>query len=284
MKLHFTDIRPFVRRVGIANGFSWRQTVRAYDHCLLIAMEGGGIVTIDGQAYVPKTADVFLIEPNVPYCVQLQPNQRMVVIRFDWTMQSADHHHSLLVAAEENYDPSQIIQKMDLSGIFPFKPYVAMHTTYDNVELAQAMATKDYMVNENQDSRDLRLSGMMMQFLAELISPKPTMDARAEKIYEYICKNYAYPLTLQQLSEEFHFHATYINRLLSGQYGQSFRQLLIRVRLRQAALLLDNPELSVQEIGTQVGFYDYKHFQQSFKKHYGVTPAQYRHGFVSVFP
>jgi AraC-like DNA-binding protein len=87
---------------------------------------------------------------------------------------------------------------------------------------------------------------------------------------------YGTVLKLQQVAEVFHFHPSYINRVLTEQYGISFRQLLIRCRIQNAIPLLENTQLSAEEIAVAVGFYDGKHFAESFRKQYGRTPSQYR--------
>lgn len=276
MKLQIADIHPYVRHVGIANGLVQKQTVRAYDHRLMVALQSGGTVEINHVSYTIKTADVYLVEPNVPFRVALEKEQKLVVIAFDWTMQFVGQYNMVLSVAEKNYNPMLITQKVDLSDVFPNGNYTHMHTTHANLTLARELALQDDLPSENEASRDLLRSGMMMQLVSELISPKPQGNEKAEKIYRFICENYDKPLTLQDLADEFHFHTTYINRLLTQQYRISFRQLLIRVRLRQAITLLEDPSLSVQEIANRLGFYDYKHFQQSFRRQYGVTPAQYR--------
>ncbi len=276
MKLGICDIRPFVRRVGVAEGLVQNETVKSYDHRLLIPLDNGGEVIINGETYFLNVSNVYLITPDEPYKVRLLENQKMVVVNFDWTMDSASQHNLVLSTTVEKYISEKIIQKLDLSEIFGGEKHTVLDTGLANLELAKSMVERYYIPCENNEIKDMMLSGMFMQFICGLILPPRRISGKAEEIYVYMCENYKKPLTLNSLAEKFNFHPTYINRLLSGEYGESFRQLLIKIRLKQAVSLLDNSSLSIQEISNRLGFYDYKHFQQSFKKYYGITPSQYR--------
>ena len=48
------------------------------------------------------------------------------------------------------------------------------------------------------------------------------------------------------------------------------------VRLRSAAHLLDQPELSVDAIAGRVGFSSRSHFSKAFSEQFGSSPAAFR--------
>ena len=47
----------------------------------------------------------------------------------------------------------------------------------------------------------------------------------------------------------------------------------VRVRLREASRLLQNPQASVSEVAYAVGFNDMSYFSRMFKRHFGVAPS-----------
>ena len=75
---------------------------------------------------------------------------------------------------------------------------------------------------------------------------------------------------------------------LSGQSLSSFKREFQKIyndtpanfirtkRLQEAQKLLQISTLSISEIGYQVGFKDLSHFSKVFKKHIGISPAEYR--------
>jgi AraC-like DNA-binding protein len=58
--------------------------------------------------------------------------------------------------------------------------------------------------------------------------------------------------------------------------GTTFQQLKDKARCDAAILLLDRPELTVNEVALQMGFTDPSAFHRSFKKWSGQTPGQFR--------
>ena len=65
-------------------------------------------------------------------------------------------------------------------------------------------------------------------------------------------------------------------RIFKQLMGISFAQFSLRQRLQKAAGALRDPERPVKGIARQYGFTDPSHFNHQFKKHYGLTPRQYR--------
>lgn len=58
--------------------------------------------------------------------------------------------------------------------------------------------------------------------------------------------------------------------------GQSLPSYLNSIRIKKAAELLKNPDLSITEIAYFVGFGSVEHFIRIFKEVYGVSPKEYR--------
>ena len=55
-------------------------------------------------------------------------------------------------------------------------------------------------------------------------------------------------------------------------------QFISQLRCTQAAELLAENRLSIQEISAYVGYIDNNYFVKVFKKQYGMTPSEYRIG------
>lgn len=136
-----------------------------------------------------------------------------------------------------------------------------------------------YQILDRQTLEDLM--DYAENFLNDLISEscKNTLthyDDTANQIVQYIKENYTQDLSLDLLSEHFHFSATYISRLIRRSYGINFTEILSNTRLNEAKNLLQNSGMKTAEIGRAVGYHDTSYFIQSFKKKYGATPNEYR--------
>jgi AraC-like DNA-binding protein len=85
-------------------------------------------------------------------------------------------------------------------------------------------------------------------------------------------------LTLQQVAEQQHVSARYIQKLFQ-QASLSFSQYLRQRRLEHCRAdlgSLTHRNLSISEICFRWGFNDAAHFSRSFRADYGVTPRAYR--------
>ena len=47
-------------------------------------------------------------------------------------------------------------------------------------------------------------------------------------------------------------------------------------KFRYARNLLQNTDMSMQKIASEIGYSNLSHFFSNFKKHYGITPGEFR--------
>lgn len=72
------------------------------------------------------------------------------------------------------------------------------------------------------------------------------------------------------------YNAGYMGRLVYEKTGESFSALLSRRRLRRAAALLEQGELSVEDVAFSVGYANPSGLYKQFCSAYGMPPAAYR--------
>ncbi|MGO4529064.1 AraC family transcriptional regulator [Paenibacillus sp. 2TAF8] len=92
----------------------------------------------------------------------------------------------------------------------------------------------------------------------------------------YIQEHYMEPITLKSLAELFDCSVSYLTKLFKSRLNDSPIRLLAKVRVQAAAKILARRGTSLQEIAELVGYPDAHTLSRSFKKVYGITPAQYR--------
>ncbi|MED4225892.1 AraC family transcriptional regulator [Neobacillus cucumis] len=94
-------------------------------------------------------------------------------------------------------------------------------------------------------------------------------------ILSYMEQNYQ-TLTLETTAEKFHFHPNHLTRLLKTNLGKTFMELSHQLKIKNACTLLENTDLTIDQIANKVGYTNITFFYKSFKKIHGVTPAEYR--------
>lgn len=92
----------------------------------------------------------------------------------------------------------------------------------------------------------------------------------------YIDESYS-EATLRQFAKENNVPEYTASRVIKGQLGMSFQQLLQEKRFLVARELLRSTKLPITKIIALVGYDNTSHFHDTFQKKYGMSPQQYRY-------
>lgn len=101
---------------------------------------------------------------------------------------------------------------------------------------------------------------------------KPEM---LDRVLSYIEENLSGKITLAEVARHFFVSESTITQLFRKKMGVSFYQCVTQRRLIAAKVLIDR-NVKLEQVSEQVGFADYSAFYRSFKKEFGISPAQYR--------
>ena len=97
-----------------------------------------------------------------------------------------------------------------------------------------------------------------------------------QKIADYIDRNLGEELTLSALAQKCFYNPSYFSRVFKEKFGVSLTESITRRRLSYATALLEESELSVDEIGERSGFADKNSLYHAFSRYLGTTPGEYR--------
>ena len=93
---------------------------------------------------------------------------------------------------------------------------------------------------------------------------------------DYIQKNYMDPgLSLNSICSYLNISTSYFSTIFKEMTGETFIEVLTRIRMEKAKELLENTTMKNYEIAEKVGFSDPHYFGISFKKITGKTPTEY---------
>ena len=67
-----------------------------------------------------------------------------------------------------------------------------------------------------------------------------------------------------------------LSRTIKQEFGHTFKEMLQEKRMHQAAKLLQDTDLVVNDIVAAVGYENNSYFYRKFREKYGTTPDQYR--------
>lgn len=142
------------------------------------------------------------------------------------------------------------------------------------------------MKNEKEFKKEELLFLLVGQLIAEcsssdFLETPPQPSAEIKTICDYLEKNYADMITLEQLGSLTGLSKYYLVRSFTKQKGISPYCYLETIRINQAKKLLEKG-VSPMETALQTGFTDQSHFTNFFKRFIGLTPKQYMKIFMEV--
>ena len=83
-------------------------------------------------------------------------------------------------------------------------------------------------------------------------------------------------LSLHTLAETLNISAGYLSTLFRQETGRTVTDYVSSLRMENAARLLRSTSLRVQTVAQYCGISDVNYFSKLFKRHFGVTPREYR--------
>ena len=92
----------------------------------------------------------------------------------------------------------------------------------------------------------------------------------------YFNQNYSKEITIEKYAEEHNFRTDWFTRGFKHYTGVTPMQYILSLRMTNAQYLLEQTNSNVTEIANIVGYENPLYFSRLFKKHFGVSPAQYR--------
>ncbi|TFE29463.1 helix-turn-helix domain-containing protein [Cohnella luojiensis] len=102
------------------------------------------------------------------------------------------------------------------------------------------------------------------------------IDSRIEHALQFLTRSMKNEIRIDDLARYAGLSASRFSHLFKQEIGESVVEHLNRMRLRQAALLMEHMGRTATEASLDVGFNNYNHFATLFRKTYGLSPR----GFV----
>lgn len=109
------------------------------------------------------------------------------------------------------------------------------------------------------------------------IKIKSNDEILMQKVMKVINEHLADPaLNVEMLAANVGMSRVHMHRKLKELANQSARDFIRTIRLKQAATLLSEKNLTVSEVAYATGFSNLSHFSNSFRDFYGVSPTEYK--------
>ncbi|MBN3906547.1 MAG: helix-turn-helix transcriptional regulator [Nostoc sp. NMS1] len=213
-----------------------------------------------------RNGDICLTPATTPVSVRLQDASEWIALHLEPTF--------IEQIADEVADPDRldIIPQFKLNDPLIYQIGIALKVNLESENAYGRLYT---------ESMATALSAHLLQHYS---TKKPKIEsysdglsqARLRQVTEYIHQHSAQNPSLMIMAEMVHISPYYFSRLFKQSTGLTPHQYLLKCRTNQAKRLLKTTNLLIADIAVQVGFVDQSHLNRHFKRHFGVSPGQFR--------
>jgi len=144
---------------------------------------------------------------------------------------------------------------------FEFLNYIELKERFENFDSLCSFLSDTFTYLKQLNDQSI-IEGDIHSYFAQMI--------------KYIDNHFQNRLYLKELSTKFYINQVYCCQLFKKNLGKTFSEYVTDLRMSKACELLRHTELSVEEIASEVGYFDYYYFNKVFKKQCGITPAKFR--------
>lgn len=97
-----------------------------------------------------------------------------------------------------------------------------------------------------------------------------------QQVKEYVYHNLDKDIHRDDIAMEVFLNPSYLSRLFKKKEGISLKEFIAREKMKTAKILLKDTSLPVSIIALKVGYSNFSHFSQIYKKIYGISPTDDR--------
>ena len=153
---------------------------------------------------------------------------------------------------------------------------------FEAVNKAKLQIEQQNLIMSEQSSLMRQVKENQMALFDKLLPDEEMLtNETVKQLIQYLKSHYSETITLGSASEIVHLCPVYLSRLVKKETGNTFLEILTRVRMDQACNMLRDPNNKVYEIALAVGIKDSKYFSQIFKRYYGMTPVEFRQNLLN---
>lgn len=155
----------------------------------------------------------------------------------------------------------------------------------ENVILFTDLLTELYDLASSSDYlRDMRINEKLAALLTLLMEQSKLLEnvsmsrkqVELSAIKTYLDEHYAEKIMLDNLAEHFFINKFYMTKIFKEKYGTTIVNYLIFKRITRAKQLLRFTDMTIDEIGVEVGMDSANYFSRAFHKVEGISPSEYR--------
>jgi YesN/AraC family two-component response regulator len=143
-----------------------------------------------------------------------------------------------------------------------------------------SLFTDKYNYNDYMNSfKDIESLKEGISFVLNAISSASDDEGsknNVQRAIDYIVANISKDISVKDVADYVHFTPEYFSKLFKKETGENVKNYILKIKVDAAKDLLVNPNIPINIVAAELGYSNFSHFTQMFKKHENVTPTEYR--------
>ena len=201
-----------------------------------------------------------------------------------WRMLLASGQYKILLNEVDS-----CLHRIETQPTGRFKAYCDLHQRlthmffnffYENGADVQNLFRSHYSYNEYMssfsDPEALRTAVTYMLRQAEELAQGDLPASDIEKAKTFISENLANPITVKDVADHVCMSPEYFTKLFKRETGQNIKEFITLTKLAAAKDMLEHSNIPVGLVALELGYSNFSHFSQVFKKYEDISPSEYR--------
>ena len=254
-----TNIKFFC---DVHHSSSWKERKTKTDYTLWHLHQGRLWIEMNGQIFTASQGDVVLFYPGDTYRAYTDEQGCSFLVTF-FTLETGNK--------------LDLLENRQLAGVYSEAP----------IQAACQNFCKDYHTFfQSNIAPTLQHYASFITFLARLLTASPSQTFHdlpmaperlpLHDVLDYMNNHYLENPSVKELASQMDMSEKYFIQYFHLQTGTSPKQYLVDKRMKHALLLLANPDNTLTYTAAKLGYSDQYAFSKAFKKHFCVSPSQYK--------
>ncbi len=237
---------------------------------------GCGSFFVDGREYPVQTGDIVFISPRVIHNEESECNN----LKGIYCVIDRDY----LISKNSGYSSDTFFSELDGTKITSpvIRPqdygYAAIAASLRSIEACSEKEGTVYQLEIKRNLYDFFIGLYHGGYLSD--AGNTEFSTETEKIIKksirYIQKNASSRLTIERIASHVGLSSSYFMKLFRETTKMTCIEYVRLLRLNNSATLLRETDESILQVAQSCGFHNLSLFNREFKKHFSITPSNYR--------
>lgn len=251
----------------------YNRPFRSIHFSIVLVKKGQLSVSVDVNRFVLDKMDLLIIPPSSIRIFELQqPETEFISLLFtaDFLLQAGLH---IKYYPRFSLGEKAVHSKLSLS----LNEFEVLTSQFNLIRLLLERSDVPRKKNENiylpifqSTIKEVNLRFDGLQY------PVNESSHIVQRFFDLLTKYHTIQREVSFYASELGIHDKYLSQVLKEKTGRTARSFIIQMVILEAKVLLDRPDLSIQQIADEMHFSNPFHFSRFFKKYTTITPSAYR--------